>query len=348
MSQHTTIEWCDSTVNPTMGCDGCELWSATNRTCYAGQMTARYAGKKGFPKSFDVIEQFPGRMAKAAAWGDLAGTDRADKPWLNGMPRVIFISDMSDALSAAIPFEYLKHEIIENVASKAGKRHIWMWLTKRPSRMAEFARWLGSWPANLWAGTSLTTDGNLSRVGQLLGVPAKVRFLSCEPLLGPLNLQKACTAVCPNKGQCHSQGNDRIIQDSESGGIWVECACSRLNGIHLVIAGGESGKGARPCHPDWARLLRDQCQAAGVSFFWKQWGEYRPCELGCDCPGHQFEGQPTTHHWYPGGPVASYRPGTHARVVLDSKTDAIRLGKHNAGRLLDGREWNGFPKAVLS
>ncbi len=314
MSQHTTIEWCDSTVNPTMGCDGCELWSPTNRTCYAGQMTARYAGKKGFPKSFDVIEQFPARMAKAAAWSDLAGTNRADKPWLNGMPRVIFISDMSDALSAAIPFEYLKHEIIENVASKAGKRHIWMWLTKRPSRMAEFARWLGSWPANLWAGTSLTAAGNLSRVGHLLQVPAKVRFLSCEPLLGPIDLGMAWRDYIEQEGfiprnftgnlhECPSCEAGENQDDSGFNCSWCFGTCTvakqdRIGTIDLVIAGGESGKGARPCHPAWARFLRDQCQAAGTSFFWKQWGEYRPCELGCDCPGHQFEGQPTTHHWY--------------------------------------------------
>ena len=99
MSAHTTIQWCDSTVNPTMGCRGCELWNATEKTCYAGIMTEKWKGKQGYPDSFLQPKLFPGRMQIAASWSDLTGQPRKDTPWLNGLPRIIFISDMGDSLS---------------------------------------------------------------------------------------------------------------------------------------------------------------------------------------------------------------------------------------------------------
>lgn len=240
MGQQTKIEWCDDTVNPTMGCDGCELWSAANKSCYAGVLHERYGGKNsGFAPTFEQVTLFPGRMAKAARASDMTCTDRAHKPWLNGMPRTIFVSDMSDALSAVVPFEFLETEIIDNVTSDHGRRHIWMWLTKRSPRMAAFCNWLLAkgiqWPANLWPGTSITNLPTMTRADSLRGVNATTRFLSIEPLIediGKLN----------------------------------------LSGIHLVIVGGESGPGARPFDIQWARDIRDQCKTAGVACFIKQLG----------------------------------------------------------------------------
>src|SRR3712207_3863109 len=95
----TVIEWSDSTVNPVSGCSGCELWTPERRTCYAGQLHHRWPHNPGFASDFDVPQLFAGRMAAAAAWSDLADLARPSKPWLNGMPRLIFVSDMGDALS---------------------------------------------------------------------------------------------------------------------------------------------------------------------------------------------------------------------------------------------------------
>lgn len=241
MSKDTAIQWCDSTVNPTMGCDGCELWSDGNKTCYAGLLHQnRGETNIGFSPRFDILTFHRGRVARSARWPGLRGCDRPTKPWLNGMPRTIFVSDMSDSLSKDVPFEYLWTEVIDNVGSVAGRQHVWMWLTKRPERMAEFARWLDDlgvqWPENLWAGTSITTARTRSRIRSLMNVPAAVRFLSVEPQLEDIDLD------------------------------------GRLDGVHWVIQGGESGSEARQFDLEWADRTREQCQAAGVAYFMKQLG----------------------------------------------------------------------------
>ncbi len=259
MSKKTTIHWCDGTVNPVMGCAGCELWTPTRKTCYAGILHGRRKTSKGFSPDFNCPKLFPGRMATAARWSDLTGTDRLDKPWLNGLPRLTFVSDMGDALSeknticpgnspvhgGAVPFEYLRQEIIDAATSEAGSRHRWLWLTKRPKRMVQFNQWLRKnfltdIPRNVWAGTSVTKNTNLKRVDELLGVGDEktVRFLSLEPL-------------------------------------WEEVSLAgKLDGIHWVIVGGESRQGSstKEFRCEWARRLRDECAEAHVPFFLKQLG----------------------------------------------------------------------------
>src|SRR5438874_5293025 len=177
MSITTKIQWCDSTCNPTMGCEGCELWNpkAGERSCYAGTLHRRYGGAtKGYSRTFEELTYWPGRMAEAARWSDLTGKPRRDKPWLDGLPRLVFVSDMSDALSADVPFAFLEQEIVGAVTSPRGERHQWLWLTKRPDRMVQFSDLLNSkgitWPRNLWAGTSITTQGTTSRIKNLLRV----------------------------------------------------------------------------------------------------------------------------------------------------------------------------------
>jgi protein gp37 len=245
MSVNTKIQWTDSTVNPTMGCEGCELWNPkTNvRKCYAGMLHVRF-GKvtKGYSQTFEELTFWPGRMADAAGWSDLTGTARKAKPWLDGLPRLIFVSDMSDALSAAVPFEYLEAEIVGTVASPNGQRHQWLWLTKRPDRMSEFSAMLSKkgvqWPTNLWAGTSITTQGTTGRVNHLLrvGNESTIRFLSVEPQHGAIQLDE-----------------------------WLP----RLN---WVIQGGESGRKAHPFQVEWAHDLIRQCRTAHVAYFLKQLG----------------------------------------------------------------------------
>ncbi len=243
MSKNTEIQWCDSTVNPTMGCDGCELWSKDRKSCYAGTLHTRFGGHtKGYAPSFEQVTEFPGRMAIAASWSDLRGKPRINKPWLDGLPRFIFVSDMSDALSMSVPFDYLKKEIIDNVVSEKGKRHCWLWLTKRPDRMAKFSAWLAEqgigWPQNLWAGTSITDQKSSNRIKHLsnVGDSETIRFLSVEPQVESIDL----AAFLPE--------------------------------VNWVIQGGESGPGARPFQIEWAVRLIDACKTHGIPYFLKQLG----------------------------------------------------------------------------
>lgn len=245
MSITTKIQWCDSTCNPTMGCEGCELWNAKTgvRTCYAGVLHVRFGGNTaGYSPTFEQVTFYPGRMAEAARWKDLTGTVRKDKPWMNGLPRLVFVSDMSDALSKVVSFEFLEAEIIRPVASDEGRRHRWLWLTKRPERMAKFSADLKArsieWPENLWAGTSITSQTTTSRIDSLLRVGGEktIRFLSVEPQRENIDLR-----------------------------AW-------LPQLDWVIQGGESGAGCRPFHVEWASHLIDQCKEAGVAYFLKQLG----------------------------------------------------------------------------
>ena len=186
-----------------MGCSGCELWSKEGMTperCYAAALHKMRGGvSKGYAPYFGLPTLFAGRTAMAARSADLTGKPRVSKPWLNGMPRLIFTSDMSDALSigehidardlevfstpareTALPassgqdsrrrrcrFEYLEAEIVDVAESKNGSRHIWQWLTKLPGRASQFSAWLRErgkrWPANLRIGTSITQQASLSR-----------------------------------------------------------------------------------------------------------------------------------------------------------------------------------------
>ncbi len=214
--------------------------------CYAGKLIENRAGKiKGYPACFEHPEMFPGRMTDASKWKDMIGTARPEKPWLNGFSRLVFVSDMGDALCSSIPFEYLHREIVETCTSPKGRRHVWLWLTKRPARMAELSAWLHKrgvvWPDNLVAMTTVTSTKTLCRVADLRMVKCRYRGLSVEPLWSAVNLP--------------------------------------LDGIQWVIVGGESGPGAKPFHLEWARDIREQCRRAGVAFFMKQLGRY-PTEAG--------------------------------------------------------------------
>lgn len=245
------IEWCDDTANPMRGCDGCELWTPDNRTCYAGKLTqiraAQTVPPRGYPTSFDRVGLFPGQLMEAARLPDLAGTSRPVKPWLSDARRLIFVGDMGDILSRDVSFEYLEAEFIIPATSPLGARHCWLILTKRPARLGEFAAHLDRvgvpWPENIWVGTTVTRAATLGRLTQLLRVQGPTtRFVSVEPQFERLSLAP-----------------------------W-------LGGLSWVIQGGESGaakgKGirARPFDLAWARALRDECAARGVPYFLKQLG----------------------------------------------------------------------------
>jgi protein gp37 len=168
-------------------------------------------------------------------------------------PRLVFVNSMSDLFHARVPAPFIG-QVFEVMARTP--RHTYQILTKRPHRARRLAPDL-PWPPNVWLGTSIETSDYLHRAGQLRQVPAAVRFLSLEPLLGPL------------------PGLD-------------------LDGIGWVIAGGESGPGHRPVGPDWVRAIRDQCQAADVPFFFKQWGGPTPKAGGRLLDGRTWDQMPAS------------------------------------------------------
>lgn len=263
--RETPIEWCDSAANPVPGCDGCELWIPEKgiKHCYAGQLHQIRAGLPGYADKFEEPKMYPGRMAKAARWSNLTGTARPEKPWLDGYPRLIFVSDMGDALSKSIPFEYLRDEIIEAARSQYGKKHLWLWLTKQPQRMAAFSEWLDAqgivWPRALWVGTSVTSSAQLARVRHLLKVlRAPIRFVSYEPALEWVDFSPFLRPRRPGD----PPGWQRAVQTPDG----------PSEGIDWIIAGGESGKGARAFDVRWARRLILQGKEAGTPIFVKQLG----------------------------------------------------------------------------
>jgi protein gp37 len=230
---------------------------------------------------------------------------------------------------------------------------IWLLLTKRPENIRPLLDhelmpsryWPGAahkttWDdlvegniPNLWLGVSCEDQRRAEeRIPHLLATPAAVRFLSVEPLLEAVDLTPWMTwhpSRCPLRSNCD----------------WAGPSCPQCgyepNYIDWVICGGESGPGARPMHPDWARSIRDQCIAAGVAFHFKQWGEWAP--VGDDTP----RGAKLVYVHRRGGytpTISGYEPGCPCDS-LPSDEPMARVGKHAAGRLLDGREWNEFPEA---
>lgn len=281
MGHHTPIEWADDSINPVMGCDGCELSSRRRREvdseddgdtseqaghCYAEEIHRRRAGRPGYAPDFFTPTLFAGRVKAMAASRDLVGVARPGKPWLDGRRRKIFVSDMGDALSRDVPFEFLLHELVDVVAAEQeGRRHDWLWLTKQPRRMAQFAAWLlergNGWPPNLWAGTSVTSMATLGRARAVCNFEGpRMRFLSLEPLLASVVLPQDLL-VCEG-GAEYGRGLSRTM-------VHAGC-CARK--IRWLIVGGESGMAARFCQIDSIRSVLGQARAAGVPCFVKQLG----------------------------------------------------------------------------
>src|SRR3954449_4222119 len=214
MADNSAIEWTEATWNPVTGCDKVSPGCAH---CYAETFAERWRGIPGHPyeQGFD-LRFWPERLEQPLKW-------RA--------PRVIFVNSMSDLFHEAIPVDYIVR--VFDVMVEA-EQHIFQVLTKRHDRLAELAPEL-PWPENVWMGVSIENKRWVERADRLREVPAAVRFISAEPLLGPL------------------VGLD-------------------LAGIDWLIAGGESGPRHRPVREEWLVDLRDRCAASGVAFFFKQWG----------------------------------------------------------------------------
>ena len=209
--QRSKIEWTDATWNPVTGCTQISPGCAH---CYAKTFAERFRGVPGHPYERGFEPQLRPK--------------RLDQPLRWKKPRTIFVNSMSDLFHEAVPDDYIL-KVFE--VMQAADQHRYQVLTKRAERLAELAPSL-PWPDHVWMGVSVENQRWTSRIAPLRGTPAAIKFLSCEPLLGPLELD--------------------------------------LDGIDWVIAGGESGPGARPMHPDWVRAIRDQCLESGTPFFFKQ------------------------------------------------------------------------------
>jgi protein gp37 len=235
MPQTSAIEWTEATWNPVTGCSQVSPGCAH---CYAKTFAERWRGVPGHP-----YEQ---------GFGLRLWPDRLDVPLRWRKPRTIFVNSMSDLFHEDIPFEYIER-VFETM--HAAHWHTFQVLTKRESRLAELAPQL-SWTPNIWMGITIENRRFVRRADVLRQVPAAVRFISAEPLLGPL---------------------ERL----------------ELSGIDWLIAGGESGPRHRRVDPGWIRELRDRCGDEGVAFFFKQWGGARPKSRGRELDGRQWDQLPT-------------------------------------------------------
>ena len=234
MGSTSNIEWTEMTWNPVTGCvkisQGC-------KHCYAERMAKRLHAMG----SSRYIDGFKPTLHH----------DLIDLPKKWKKPRVIFVNSMSDLFQEAVPDQFIR-DVFATMA--ACPQHTFQILTKRSERLRELGQSL-PWPSNVWMGVSVENTKVIDRVDDLLDVPAQVRFLSCEPLVGPLN------------------------------GL-------RLDGIHWVIVGGESGPGARPMKECWVTAIHRQCELEDVPFFFKQWGGVRKEFAGRELHGRTYDEMP--------------------------------------------------------
>ena len=295
MAENSAIEWTDHTFNPWWGCT--KVSPACDH-CYADALDRRTGGAHWGAHA-------PRRRTKDWS-GPVKWNRRCEKL---GIRERVFCASMADVFD--------NHRSIlpdwrANLWSQiAATPHLdWLLLTKRPQNIAKMLppTWSDGWP-NVWLGTTVENQTEADRrIPHLLATPARVRFLSCEPLLGPVDLTRVKNPVCGEVCALTGYLGTGMYGDYGPKLAWVIC-------------GGESGPGARPMHPDWAMSLRDQCARRRVPFFFKQWGDWEP-RGGFACPDDlPREG------WHHFDPECSMR----------------RVGKKNAGRLLDGREWNDVP-----
>ncbi|WP_331764100.1 phage Gp37/Gp68 family protein (plasmid) [Nocardia sp. NBC_01377] len=277
----TAIEWTDVTWNPVTGCDrispGCDH-------CYAMTMAKRLKamGSAKYQRDGHPATSGPG-------FGVTVHSDALDIPRRWRDPRMVFVNSMSDLFHAKVPVDFVQ-AVLEVIAETP--QHTYQVLTKRPGRarrLAEAGRI--TFPPNLWLGTSVENGAVTDRITELTSTPGvAVRFLSLEPLLGPVDLDRFLfMRRCADGCSCrHPDDGDR--NECACGG---ECAEWRpAPEIDWVIVGGESGPNARPIHPDWVRDLRDQCVDAGTAFFFKQWGGRTPKSAGRELDGEIWSQYP--------------------------------------------------------
>jgi protein gp37 len=238
MTDGSAIEWTDATWNPVTGCTKI---TAGCKNCYAERFSERFRGVKGHPfeSGFDLTLR----------------PERIEQPLFWRRPRMIFVNSMSDVFHKDVPRTFIDRVFC---TMEKADHHVFQVLTKRSSLMRDYLRSRygdGKAPGHIWLGVSVEDAESKARINHLRQAPASVRFISAEPLIGPIGTVD-------------------------------------LSGIHWVIAGGESGPGARPMASEWAREVRDLCAAQGVAFFFKQWGGSRPKSGGRSLDGREWNELP--------------------------------------------------------
>jgi protein gp37 len=326
MAENSNIEWTHHTFNPWIGCQkvgpGCDH-------CYAEAWDARGLQRQETRWGAHAARTrtSPANWRKPLAW------DKAAKA--AGARHRVFCASLADVFDnhASILPEW-RADLWALI--RATPNLDWMLLTKRPGNIAKMLPedWGRGYP-NVWLGCTVVNQEEADRdVPKLLAVPAAVRFLSMEPLLGPVDLESAWHGDSALQSECWGDcgwcdAGYPPMHNCKKGRQSAAQLERERDGLDLVIVGGESGPGARPMHPDWARSLRDQCEAAGVAFHFKQWGEWSPCI-----------GRPVTHRWRRDGSFEAYDGG----ATYPGEQGAARIGKKAAGRLLDGRTWDEMPE----
>jgi protein gp37 len=329
----TKIEWTDEVWNPVTGCSKVSRGCAH---CYAERLFPRVYGRDRVPvnSGAGITNRDPdpanNEHFRTRRFSDVrCHPERLEQPLHWRKPRRIFVNSMSDLFHESVPDEFIYRVFY---VMTLAKQHTYQVLTKRPERMLKIACELissaemlsgklkRSLPMNIWLGVSCEDQATADeRIPLLLQTPAAVRFVSLEPMLGQVNASRYLR-------EFRKPGSDSSWFTAVPGSVE-----QRL--LDWIIVGGESGPKARPMHPDWARSVRDQCMAAGVPYFFKQWGEWLPDDQCGDEPFYIKPGHPGAPKWAIDRPVCHLSPGLHA----------FKVGKKRAGRLLDGREWDEFP-----
>lgn len=292
MGEITKISWCDHTFNPWIGCtkvsEGC-------RNCYAERDNLRFGWVDRWGKSA------PRKLTSDANWKK--PLNWAKKAKEEGVIRMVFCASLADVFDAEVDQSW-KERLWELIAETSLYGSLeWLILTKRPENIDEMLHpaWLDNPPDDIRIGVTAEDQNNTHRIYELLTAWSGKNFVSYEPALGEIDISYSLNG-CPER---------------DVYGEWYQTR----HPVDWVIMGGESGPNARPMHPDWARSVRDQCQAAGVPFFFKQWGEWYPTRPFDPKP---MEDVPC-HQW--NGGICAWK-----------------VGKKNAGHLLDGSEWREFPE----
>jgi protein gp37 len=355
MSDNSAIEWTEATWNPVRGCS---IASPGCHNCYAAVVAARFSGP-GQP--YEDLGYFDDKGR--AHWTGVSREvpEKLGQPLRWRRPRTIFVNSTSDVFHESISDAFIRKVF---AVMSLGGQHTYQVLTKRAERMA---RWFDdpanslsscqaelvasnfptphlvrdirnlaningsgdhSWPLpTVWLGVSVEDQKRADeRIPHLLATPAAVRFLSVEPLLGPVDLKPR-----PRRDMCLRCGGGP--DDRHEDHVY------QTHGLDWVIVGGESGPGARPMHPAWVRSIRDQCVAAGVPFFFKQWGSWAPTLVADESARKNDVRYGEFHDRHASSWVES--------CLCEEGTEPLyHIGKKAAGRLLDGRTWDEMPRAA--
>ena len=314
----TGIPYCDEVWNMVAGCSAI---SESCENCWACRLMAtrlkhheRYAGLAemvdGKPQWTGEMRVFPELLVRPLHWRK---------------PRVVFVASQFDLFHPRMPMAFLEKVLCTICYSE---RHAFLVLTKRPQNAVRMLGEIGiPLPPNLWLGVSVENQKRADeRIPVLLQTPAAHRWVSLEPLLGPVDLRRYLFDVgyTPDRRVTREMALDAGMPEAEGAIERGEAYEFTPSGnLDCVIVGGESGPGARPMHPDWVRSVRDQCAAAGVPFYFKQWGEWLWCET-----------QPEKGKW---------ENKWNGRSPGEDGAGFYRVGKKAAGRTLDGREHNELP-----